>query len=49
MGDTVWWSCATCGSYAELPAEESTGFDLACPDCPGELTPQWIWEDRQAA
>ncbi|GAA1860520.1 hypothetical protein GCM10009836_45850 [Pseudonocardia ailaonensis] len=49
MGDTVWWSCAGCGSYAELPAEESEGFDITCPDCAADMTPQWTWDDRQAA
>jgi len=47
MGDTVWWSCAGCGSYAELPAVESEGFDLTCPDCAAELVPQWVWDDRE--
>ncbi|MEU7811009.1 hypothetical protein [Pseudonocardia sp. NPDC049154] len=46
MSDTLWWSCAACGSYAELPAEESEGFDIGCPDCRDPMTAQWFWDDR---
>ncbi|GAA2874451.1 hypothetical protein GCM10010472_34770 [Pseudonocardia halophobica] len=46
MSDTLWWSCAACGSYAELPAEESEGFDIGCPDCRSPMTAQWFWDDR---
>jgi hypothetical protein len=49
MGDTVWWSCPECGSYAELSAEESIGFAIACPDCQDPMVPQWRWEDTHSA
>jgi hypothetical protein len=48
MGDTLWWSCAACGSYAELPAVESEGFDIPCPDCRSPMTAQWFWEAQAA-
>jgi hypothetical protein len=41
---TVWWSCAECGSYAELPADETVGFEIGCPDCPGAMSEQWEWD-----
>lgn len=41
---TGWWACSDCGVEAELPALETTGFRLACPDCDGELVELWSWE-----
>lgn len=43
-GPAAWWSCEGCGSYAELPAEETAGFTIECPDCPGVMIAQWEWD-----
>jgi hypothetical protein len=40
----VWWSCEHCGVDVELPADDTAGFLLGCPDCPGTLVELWHWE-----
>ncbi|GAA4556618.1 hypothetical protein [Pseudonocardia xishanensis] len=49
MGDSAWWSCPECGSYAELSAEETVGFTVECPDCRGSMVSQWVWEETSTA
>ena len=41
---TVWWSCDGCGIDVELPAVQTAGFLLPCPDCSGPLHELWRWE-----
>ena len=41
---TVWWSCSDCDVDVELPATETAGFQLPCPDCPGSLSESWRWD-----
>jgi hypothetical protein len=44
-----WWLCAECGAEVQLPATETTGYVLTCPDCPGEIAPMWEWDDQRAS
>ena len=39
----VWWTCTACDADVELPAVESEGFVVACPDCTGPLHELWRW------
>lgn len=39
-----WWTCAECGVEAELPASDTAGFVVACPDCDAEMVELWSWE-----
>jgi len=48
MGDTVWWSCPECGSYAEM-TDETVGFAVSCPDCQDPMVAQWVWEEAHSA
>jgi uncharacterized paraquat-inducible protein A len=41
---TGWWTCTDCGADAELPAADTAGFRVACPDCGGGMTEQWRWD-----
>lgn len=41
---TAWWTCSECGGDAELPATETVGFEVVCPDCTGPMAEQWRWE-----
>jgi hypothetical protein len=45
----VWWGCSDCGVDVELPAADTAGFLLPCPDCPGSLQELWRWEPVAAA
>jgi hypothetical protein len=45
---SVWWSCADCGIDVELPAADTAGFVVPCPDCPGALDELWRWEPVSA-
>lgn len=44
MNTTGWWTCSDCGADAELPAPDTSGFLVACPDCPGAMAEQWSWD-----
>ncbi len=44
----VWWSCSDCGIDVELPAADTAGFVVPCPDCPGSLDELWRWEPAVA-
>ncbi|NMI00242.1 hypothetical protein [Pseudonocardia acidicola] len=39
-----WWGCADCGGDAELPAADTAGYQVSCPDCSGVMAEQWQWE-----
>jgi hypothetical protein len=41
---TGWWMCTQCGADAELPATDTAGFRVACPDCGGGMAEQWRWD-----
>lgn len=42
--ETAWCRCSGCGGEAELPAEETTGVDVPCPDCTTPMNELWSWE-----
>ncbi|SFO38989.1 hypothetical protein SAMN05216207_105027 [Pseudonocardia ammonioxydans] len=42
--DVSWCRCAGCGVQAELPAGETAGVEVPCPDCAGPMTEEWTWE-----
>ncbi len=44
----VWSRCADCGIDVELPAADTAGFVVPCPDCPGSLHELWRWEPTAA-
>ena len=44
----VWWTCAECDAYVELPDAGTSGFVVPCPDCAEPLHEVWRWE-RAAA
>lgn len=44
-GDEVsWCRCPGCGTEAELPAAETTGIAVPCPDCTDPMVQEWTWE-----
>lgn len=43
---TGWWTCLDCGVEAELPAPDTAGFLVPCPDCDREMAQLWSWEPR---
>ncbi len=45
---TGWWTCSECGVDAELPATETAGFRVACPDCDAAMAERWRWETHAA-
>ncbi|MBW0105589.1 hypothetical protein [Pseudonocardia sp. KRD291] len=46
--ETAWCSCSGCGVEAELPAEETAGVEVPCPDCAGPMSELWSWESAAA-
>jgi uncharacterized paraquat-inducible protein A len=44
MSTTVWWTCLDCGVDAEMPAPDSAGGTVPCPDCTAEMAEQWRWD-----
>jgi hypothetical protein len=48
LAAAVWWTCSDCGVDVELPAGETAGYLLSCPDCPGSLHEMWCWEQIAA-
>lgn len=44
-----WWLCPECGAEAQLPAAETAGVVVSCPDCSAELAPMWEWDEAVAA
>ncbi|MGQ0574347.1 MAG: hypothetical protein ACT4RN_09105 [Pseudonocardia sp.] len=46
---TGWWTCSDCGAEAELPASDTSGFRVPCPDCAGALTELWSWDGPRPA
>ena len=44
----LWSTCSACGVDVELPAGETAGYLLSCPDCPGTLHEMWCWEPAAA-
>jgi hypothetical protein len=44
MTATGWWACSECGVEAELPAPDTLGLMVTCPDCAGEMQEQWYWD-----
>ncbi len=41
---TGWWTCTGCGVDAALPATDTVGFVVECPDCAGSMVELWCWE-----
>jgi len=44
---TGWWTCSDCGVDAALPALDTAGFLVGCPDCDGVMAEQWHWESPE--
>ncbi|MBC3193450.1 hypothetical protein H7X46_20525 [Pseudonocardia sp. C8] len=42
--EVTWCRCAGCGAEAELPATETTGVAVPCPDCADPMAEEWTWE-----
>ena len=40
----VWWTCAGCTVEVELPAADTAGFLVPCPDCGDAMDEPWEWE-----
>ncbi|MEQ3549158.1 hypothetical protein WIS52_01635 [Pseudonocardia nematodicida] len=41
--EVSWRRCDGCGSQAELPAAETAGAAVPCPDCTGAMAEEWSW------
>lgn len=39
-----WCRCAGCGAEAELPAAETAGVEVPCPDCADPMSEEFSWE-----
>lgn len=42
--EVAWCRCTGCGAEAELPARETDGVAVPCPDCAGAMAQEWTWE-----
>ncbi|BBG04038.1 hypothetical protein C8E95_2393 [Pseudonocardia autotrophica] len=42
--EVSWCRCPGCGTEAELPAVETVGIAVPCPDCTDPMVPEWTWE-----